>query len=118
VQSHHRQHEHQHDHDDRAENRMSAATLDHTPEADHERGSLQDFPASGHFRYRHRRVRPWANAVPGAGQAAAPAVSRTRYEAEPVVLVALTSKMPVRARQLTVRPAWDATGVRLAPETR
>jgi len=43
---HHRQHENQHDQEDRAENGMSAATLELASESDHKRRMLQDFPAN------------------------------------------------------------------------
>lgn len=42
VQEHHREQEDQHDKGDRAEDRMSAAALEHVPEPDHEGGMLQE----------------------------------------------------------------------------
>jgi hypothetical protein len=48
VHEHHREQQDQEDEEDRAENRMSAAALEHTPEPNHEPGTLHDFPAQGH----------------------------------------------------------------------
>ncbi len=51
VEEQHREQEDQHDEEDRAENRMSSASLESAPEPDHESGTLQDFPVTTHSGY-------------------------------------------------------------------